>query len=387
MGDSKPTGVTMFGSESISPSQSRTSNISGSIPQSVILKNTALLRRSDFHLSPDNPFLQVDSRPPPGTVFTSEDLCTGSQVDSCPPPGTVFTSDDLCTGRKRRRGYNKDKENPPPQSIRNNLAAIVIEKNLEPQHKVPSQTPYNVKNSVSGSYSDSNSIPPSTGVFSSSDSTPPSNTLKNTALLRRTYVHLSPDDPFLKLGSRPPETVFTCEDLCTGRGANKDKENTPSKSIRYIKAMNGRSLTKKPRPPRVNGLVSVQSTQLPTRIPLSNMSNIDVSRGLPEKRGKLKKKNFLAEITRTLFEETEESNGEDRNYESLDQSWIAKFDSNYNPSSSVGRGTRVSVKPEYWITPPAKEFANDYTLSSEMGFSANSVAEALLMHDNYPDKV
>lgn len=76
-------------------------------------------------------------------------------------------------------------------------------------------------------------------------------------------------------------------------------------------------LTKKPRPPRVNGLVSVHSTQLPTRIPLSNISNIDVSRGLPEKRGKLKKKNFLAEITRTLFEETEESNGEDMNYESL----------------------------------------------------------------------
>lgn len=102
-------------------------------------------------------YFQVDSRPPPATVFTSEDLCAGLQVDSCPPPGTVFTSDDLCTGlyyyyiyisllriphvifdfffiptilrlsivgRKRRRGYKKDKENSPPQSIRNNLAAI-----------------------------------------------------------------------------------------------------------------------------------------------------------------------------------------------------------------------------------------------------------------------
>lgn len=34
-------------------------NLVGSIPPSIILKNTTLLRRSNFHLSPDNPFLQV----------------------------------------------------------------------------------------------------------------------------------------------------------------------------------------------------------------------------------------------------------------------------------------------------------------------------------------
>ena len=35
----------------------------------------------------------------------------------------------------------------------------------------------------------------------------------------------------------------------------------------------------------------------------------------------------------------------------------------------------------------AKEFADDYALSSEKEFSSNSGAESLLMHDNDPDKV
>lgn len=33
-----------------------------------------------------------------------------------------------------------------------------------------------------------------------------------------------------------------------------------------------------------------------------------------------------------------------------------------------------------------REFANGYTLLREMGFSSNSVAEALLMYDNDTDK-
>lgn len=61
----------------------------------------------------------------------------------------------------------------------------------------------------------------------------------------------------------------------------------------------------------------MHTNQMSTRIPLSNISNIDVSRKFPQKRGMLKKKFFLAEITCKLFEETEVSDEEDKDNDSL----------------------------------------------------------------------
>ncbi|XP_028230046.1 uncharacterized protein LOC114410332 isoform X2 [Glycine soja] len=112
-----------------------------------------------------------------------------------------------------------------------------------------------------------------------------------------------------------------------------------------------------------------------------------------------------------------------------------------NPTPSSGFGVRVGIKPEYRITPPphlsslagdnprsnfqfdfglerkilaeaekdnpnwskfgsenvptkvsdsstakVQEFVNGYTLLREMGFSSNSVADALVMNDNHTDK-
>ncbi|KAK1366526.1 hypothetical protein POM88_042087 [Heracleum sosnowskyi] len=168
-------------------------------------------------------------------------------------------------------------------------------------------------------------------------SIPPSNILKNTTLLGRRNFHLSSDNPFLQVDSRPPPgTIFTSEDLSTGRGQNKDKDNSLSQSFRHNQStIDGRSLTQKPYQPRFKELLSMPTDQLPARIPLSNLSNIDMCSGFPQKIRKLKKKELLAEVTRMLFEETEVSPGEDRDYDNL-----------------AGTGIRVAVKPEYCITPP-----------------------------------
>lgn len=61
----------------------------------------------------------------------------------------------------------------------------------------------------------------------------------------------------------------------------------------------------------------MHTNQLPTRVPVSNVSEIDMSSGFSQKRRKLKRKQILAEITRMLFEETEVSHGEDRDYDNL----------------------------------------------------------------------
>ncbi|TQD94636.1 hypothetical protein C1H46_019881, partial [Malus baccata] len=87
---------------------------------------------------------------------------------------------------------------------------------------------------------------------------------------------------------------------------------------------------------------------------------------------------------------------------------------------AAGLGIRVTIKPEYRITPPGsgadpvvskyiasglsreavllavanygdnptkvREFVNAFTLLREMGFSPNAVAEALMMYDNDTDK-
>lgn len=61
----------------------------------------------------------------------------------------------------------------------------------------------------------------------------------------------------------------------------------------------------------------MHTDQLPARILFSNLSNIDMCSGVPPKRGKLKKKKLLAEITRMLFKENEVSHGADRYYDNL----------------------------------------------------------------------
>lgn len=69
--------------------------------------------------------------------------------------------------------------------------------------------------------------------------------------------------------------------------------------------------------PRFIGLTRMHTNQLPTRVPVSNLSEIDMSSGFSQKRRKLKRKEILTEITRMLFEETEVSHGEDRNSDNL----------------------------------------------------------------------